>query len=227
MPLSVALTFGGLFGSSVRGAGVKVAVFDTGLSSTGGLFAHQVKMTDWTSDRSPYDRVGHGTFVAGLIAGMNPDCPGVAPDAEIITFRVFTGTQISYTSWFLDAFNYALYIGVDILNLSIGGPDHADEPFLDKVNEVTAAGVIVVSAIGNDGPLYGSLNNPADMMEVVGIGGLERNGQIASFSSRGMATHELGLPSPSYGRVKPDVVTIARDLYGPSTRNNRCLHLSG
>lgn len=42
-----------------------------------------------------------------------------------------------------------------MLNLSIGGPDFMDQPFVDKVWEVTANGIIMVSAIGNDGPLYG------------------------------------------------------------------------
>lgn len=62
---------------------------------------------------------------------------------------------VSYTSWFLDAFNYALHVGVHILNLSIGGPDFNDMPFVEKVWELTANGVIIISAIGNDGPLYG------------------------------------------------------------------------
>ena len=62
---------------------------------------------------------------------------------------------MSYTSWFLDAFNYAMYRRVHLLNLSIGGPDSADQPFVDKVREVSAAGILVVSAIGNDGPLWG------------------------------------------------------------------------
>lgn len=183
-------------------------------------------LTDWTHDESPYDTVGHGTFITGLVAGMVRGCPGLAPDAEIVTFRVFTGAQTSYTSWFLNAFNYAMQTGVDIVSLSIGGPDHFDQPFTDKVNEVTAAGIIFVSAIGNDG-LFGSVNNPADMMDVVGIGGLERNINIASFSSRGMTTSELRLPIPSYGRVKPDIVTIARDLRGPGLGFRRCISLSG
>lgn len=96
--------------------------------------------------------------------------------------------QVSYTSWFLDAFNYAILNKVNVLNLSIGGPDFMDQPFVDKVGnldllilvriaqlsilnwlsinfklifvypqvwELTANGVIMVSAIGNDGPLYG------------------------------------------------------------------------
>lgn len=42
--------------------------------------------------------------------------------------------QVSYTSWFLDAFNYAIHKRIDLLNLSIGGPDFADEPFMSKVS---------------------------------------------------------------------------------------------
>jgi hypothetical protein len=62
---------------------------------------------------------------------------------------------VSYTSWFLDAFNYAIHTKVNILNLSIGGPDFMDLPFIEKVWEMSANNVIIVSAIGNDGPLYG------------------------------------------------------------------------
>ena len=54
-----------------------------------------------------------------------------------------------------------------------------------KVWELTANGVIMISAIGNDGPLYGTLNNPADQMDVIGIGGINFDDQIAKFSSRG------------------------------------------
>ena len=75
---------------------------------------------------SAADGVGHGTFVAGVLGGRSEACPGIAPDAELFTFRVFNSQQQSYTSWFLDAFNYALYKRVHILNLSIGGPDFAD-----------------------------------------------------------------------------------------------------
>lgn len=49
----------------------------------------------------------------------------------------------------------------------------------------------MVSAIGNDGPLYGTLNNPADQMDVIGVGGINFDNQIAKFSSRGMTTWEL------------------------------------
>ena len=57
----------------------------------------------------------------------------------------------------------------------------------------------MVSAIGNDGPLYGTLNNPADQNDVIGVGGVDYADQIASFSSRGMSTWELPI---GYGRAK-------------------------
>jgi len=48
--------------------------------------------------------------------------------------KEFISLQVSYTSWFLDAFNYAILKKVNVLNLSIGGPDFMDQPFVDKVS---------------------------------------------------------------------------------------------
>ncbi|XP_047308534.1 subtilisin-like protease SBT6.1 isoform X2 [Impatiens glandulifera] len=131
--------------------------------------------------------------------------------------------QVSYTSWFLDAFNYAIAMNMDVLNLSIGGPDYLDLPFVEKVWELTANNIIMVSAIGNDGPLYGTLNNPADQSDVIGVGGIDYNDHIASFSSRGMSTWEI---PHGYGRVKPDVVAYGREIMG-SKISTGCKSLSG
>lgn len=49
---------------------------------------------------------------------------------------MFNYLQVSYTSWFLDAFNYAILKKINILNLSIGGPDFMDQPFVDKVSDM-------------------------------------------------------------------------------------------
>lgn len=68
-----------------------------------------------------------------------------------------------------------------------------------QVWEITSAGILMISAIGNDGPLYGTLNNPADQNDVIGVGGIDYNDKIASFSSRGMSTWEL---PRGYGRAK-------------------------
>ncbi|KAM7356943.1 membrane-bound transcription factor site-1 protease isoform 2-T2 [Cochliomyia hominivorax] len=131
--------------------------------------------------------------------------------------------NVSYTSWFLDAFNYAMFRKINVLNLSIGGPDFMDKPFVDKVLELSANKVIMVSAIGNDGPLYGTLNNPADQSDVIGVGGINSDENVAKFSSRGMTTWEIPM---GYGRLKPDIVTYGSQVKG-SNLGGGCRSLSG
>lgn len=178
------------------------------------------------SQPSEGDGVGHGTFVAGLIgASQQGPCPGLAPDSELHIFRLFTNRQTSFTSWFLEAFNKAIQSKLDVVNLSIGGPDFLDQPYTDKVDELTANGVIVVSAIGNDGPLFGTLNNPADLANVIGVGGLNSDDHIAAYSSRGMTLAPL---PDGYGRFKPDIVTYGTLLPGPNAPPKQgCRRLSG
>ncbi|XP_032675989.1 membrane-bound transcription factor site-1 protease [Odontomachus brunneus] len=212
-----------LWARGITGKGVKVAIFDTGLAVSHPHFKKIKERSNWTNEKTLEDGLGHGTFVAGVVASTSRDCLGFAPDAELHIFRVFTNAQVSYTSWFLDAFNYAILSKVTVLNLSIGGPDFMDHPFVDKVWELTANGVIMVSAIGNDGPLYGTLNNPADQMDVIGVGGINWDDQIARFSSRGMTTWELPY---GYGRVKPDLVTYGSGVKGSALRKG-CRTLSG
>ncbi|XP_052062556.1 membrane-bound transcription factor site-1 protease-like [Mytilus californianus] len=213
-----------LWNMGYTGAGVKVAIFDTGLAENHPHFKRgKIKdRSNWTNEKSLDDGLGHGTFVAGVITSSK-ECLGFAPDADIYVFRVFTNNQVSYTSWFLDAFNYAILKKINVLNLSIGGPDFMDHPFVDKVWELTANKVIMVSAIGNDGPLYGTLNNPADQMDVIGVGGINFENQIARFSSRGMTTWEL---PRGYGRIKPDIVTYGSAVRGSALKGG-CRSLSG
>lgn len=212
----------GLWSMSITGLGIKVAVFDTGLAKDHPHFKRVKERTNWTNEKTLDDGVSHGTFVAGVIASSK-ECLGVAPDAELHIYRVFTNNQVSYTSWFLDAFNYAILRKIHVLNLSIGGPDFLDHPFVDKVLELTANKVIMVSAIGNDGPLYGTLNNPGDQSDVIGVGGMNFDENIAKFSSRGMTTWELPY---GYGRLKPDIVTYGSQVKGSNVKGG-CRSLSG
>ncbi|RHY23300.1 hypothetical protein DYB32_009245, partial [Aphanomyces invadans] len=148
--------------------------FDTGLDpdSARRHFRHVDDIINWTDEPVLRDSDGHGSFVAGVVGSVHRACPGIAPDASLVSFRVFTTSSASYTSWLLDALNYAMYLGVDVLNFSFGGPDFHDTPFMDKIHECAASGIVVVSAVGNGGPQYGTLTNPADQIDVFGIGGL-------------------------------------------------------
>lgn len=75
------------------GVGVRVAVFDTGLSKDHPHFRRIKERTDWTNENTLDDGLGHGTFVAGVIASSK-ECLGFAPDADLHIFRVFTNKQV-------------------------------------------------------------------------------------------------------------------------------------
>lgn len=221
--LATTLGADALWAKGYRGQGVRMGVFDTGIKEDHPDVKHIEERTNWTHEPTLDDGLGHGSFVAGVVAGSAPACLGLAPEVSLFTFRVFTNDQVSFTSWFLDAFNYAIATEIDVVNLSIGGPDYLDRPFVEKVAEVTGAGIVMVSAIGNDGPHYGTLNNPADQNDVLGVGGVDWDGSIAGFSSRGMSTWELPL---GYGRSKPDVMAYGKDVQG-SRITGGCRSLSG
>uniref|UniRef100_A0AC35G609 Peptidase S8/S53 domain-containing protein n=1 Tax=Panagrolaimus sp. PS1159 TaxID=55785 RepID=A0AC35G609_9BILA len=205
------------------GEGIDIAVFDTGITRRRTFFKNVKSIYDFTNEGNSADLIGHGTFVAGLIASSRRRCSGIAPKSNLHIYKVFTNQQLSTTSWFLDAFNMALQSKIHIINLSIGGPDFTDEPFMSKVHEITSNGIIIISAIGNDGPVFGTLNNPADQGDVIGVGGINLEEKIAKFSSRGMTTWEL---PEGYGRIKPDIVTYGSQIFGPSLYGG-CRSLSG
>lgn len=77
----------------VLGEGIRVAVFDTGLAGHHPHFGRVRERTDWTGEHTLDDALGHGTFVAGVIASR-ADCLGFAPDADLHIFRVFTDNQV-------------------------------------------------------------------------------------------------------------------------------------
>jgi subtilisin family serine protease len=177
------------------GAGQAVAVIDTGVdysvpSMGGGSFpnAKVIGGTDVAdNDSDPMDCEGHGTEVAGVIAGPT----GVAPGAKIVAIKIFpskdaTNASCDDTALFSDIFtgmNFAVMnkaaLGITVINLSLGGSfddslDHgycdADEPAsAAAVDAATAAGIVVVAAAGNDA-LTNQLAVPACVSSAVSAG---------------------------------------------------------
>ena len=177
------------------GAGQSVAVIDTGVDYTipsmgGGSFPNAkviggIDIGDHDSD--PLDCEGHGTEVAGVIAGPT----GVAPAAKIVAIKIFpsadpTSSTCNDTASFSDIFagmDFAVAnkeaFGITVINLSLGGSfddslDHgycdADEPgSATAIDAATAAGVIVVAAAGNDA-LTNQLAVPACVSSAVSAG---------------------------------------------------------
>lgn len=84
---------GTLWEKGYTGRKVKMAIFDTGIRAGHPHFRNIKERTNWTNEDTLNDNLGHGTFVAGVIAGVDAECLGFAPDTEIYAFRVFTDAQ--------------------------------------------------------------------------------------------------------------------------------------
>ena len=82
-----------------------------------------IDVVDFTGQDSAIDHNGHGTFVTGILSSSNEECPGIVPDAEIYILKLFTDENVTYSSWFIDAFNFVLDNNIDIVNLSTATKD--------------------------------------------------------------------------------------------------------
>ncbi|KAH7305209.1 serine endopeptidase [Stachybotrys elegans] len=155
--------------AGIRGKGVKVAVVDTGVdythSALGGGFGPGFKVSGgwdlvgsaWpikngVPDSDPMDERGHGTHVAGIIAGKSDWFTGVAPEAEILAYKVFTS-------------------GADIITASIGSAGGwSNGPWATIASRIAEQGVIVTIAAANDGvqgPFYA--NSGSSGKEVIAV----------------------------------------------------------
>jgi serine protease AprX len=140
------------------GAGVGVALVDTGVADTPALAGRVVRGPDLSGDGDGLDRYGHGTFMAGLIAG--PDT-GAAPGAHVVSVKVAGAsgettlvTVLEGMDWAVDN---AVAHDVGVMSLSFGvepdGPFQAD-PLSWAVESAWAHGITVVAAAGNEGAAH-------------------------------------------------------------------------
>src|SRR5262249_28518673 len=196
---------------AINGTGVGIAIVDSGITP-GPDFASRIRgFYDFTKlDRfrqptqpAPYDDLGHGTHIAGLIAssGAAPGSmfQGVAPNANLVVFKVLDKNGAGSTSSVIAALEYIVShrkaLGVHIINLSLGKPITAPakfDPLVQAVQQANAKGLIRVVAAGNDGPGYASINSPANAPSAITVGVADgkttvtRNDDyVPSFSSRG------------------------------------------
>ena len=109
------------------------------------------------SDTNVYPNSEHGTHVAGIIAGKSKKITGVAPGAQIATFKVFSDfTSGAKTEWIMAALEDAVILGVDAINMSLGSSSgfsrEVDEEIINRVyDSVNAHGICLVCAASNDG----------------------------------------------------------------------------
>ena len=220
-----------------RGTGIGVAVIDSGITSwhadltyLGSSSLVKTKngqrvaaFVDLVNGRtSPYDDNGHGTHVAGIIAGNGFDTlgarAGIAPDAHLVSLKVLDEYGRGVISNVIAALDWVVKYGaaynVRVVNLSVGAAvteSYKTDPLTIAAKRAVDAGIVVVTAAGNLGQnrlgeaQYGAISSPGNAPWVLTVGASNHEGtvsrtddQMAPFSSRG--------PSAIDFEAKPDIV---------------------
>jgi serine protease AprX len=178
---------------------------------------------DLTGGSDPYqDSYGHGTFVAGLIAGDGASSAGKysgeAAGANLVSIKVAgadgmtdLATLIAGLQWAVD---HQSRYGIRILNLSLGfksGQSTVINPLDQAVEAVWNAGIAVVVAAGNAGPFNGSILSPGDDPLVITVGALDDMATLSITDDEMNDFSSVGPTSPD-GWVKPDLVTSGRSV---------------
>jgi subtilisin family serine protease len=160
-----------------------------GVDDDGNGYVDDVHGYDFASHSpDPTDQDGHGTAVAGAIAARGNNhigVSGVAPRARIMALKVSDGTGPAPAEAVAEAIRYATANGARIVNVSLNSPDSS--PAVEEaVRAATAAGVLVVASAGNQGQDLGAAPSyPASYDGVLGVGAVNRAGQVAPYSNTG------------------------------------------
>jgi serine protease AprX len=190
------------------GAGVDVAIIDSGVSPVAGLDAPgkvihgpDLSFESQAPNLTHLDTYGHGTFMAGVIAGRDAALTqpysaapatayrGVAPDARIVSLKVATADGGTDVTQVIAAIDWVVQhkndngMNIRVLNLSYGTnstQDSAIDPLSHAVEQAWKAGIVVVVAAGNAGYVKGKnapgLANPARNPYVIAVGGVDNKG---------------------------------------------------
>ena len=217
------------------GAGVGVAVVDSGVATTSPDLkgSRIIAWKDFVNNKAlPYDDAGHGTFVAGLIAGDGTaslpldqggyakfQLRGVAPAADIIGLKVLDATGQGRASAVMAAVLWAVVhkdqYHIKVLNLSIGSDVAAPaeyDPIAQAVEFAWKHGITVVCAAGNEGDFGpGGVTSPGNDPYVITVGASD-TGQTPSTTDDVMTNYSSFGPTLFDEYAKPDVVAPGNHL---------------
>ena len=215
--------------AGLDGSGIGVVVIASGIvSSSPDLTAANLLSYNLVFGSSNYDEYGHGTHVAGIIAGNGASSTGtgytytfkgIAPGAKIYSLKVLDKNGAGTDSQVIQAIYGVIqnkdYYNVRVINLSLGRgvyESYKTDPLCQAVEAAWKAGIVVVVAAGNDGRNnaigtkgYGTINSPGNDPYVITVGATNTRGSSlrykevpASYSSKG--------PSLWDQVIKPDLV---------------------
>ncbi|MEV6288082.1 S8 family serine peptidase [Kribbella sp. NPDC051770] len=193
------------------GAGVKVAVLDSGYDATHPDLAGVVKDTKDFIPGDPAgmkDETGHGTHVASTIAGRgtasNGRYVGVAKQADLLIGKVCDPDGCPYDA-IIAGMQWAATSGARVVNLSLGGgATDGTDPLSAEINRLTAqTGTLFVVAAGNDGP-DGRVSSPATADAALAVASVTKQDTLAEDSSVGPRIGDFAL--------KPDLAAPGVDI---------------
>ncbi|MBD3191361.1 MAG: S8 family serine peptidase, partial [Candidatus Heimdallarchaeota archaeon] len=153
-----------LWNQGYKGAGMKIAILDTGINEEHVDFKGRISAkysfvrTEFgysSEELTIEDNEGHGSHVAGIAAGngtANNEYTGIAPEAELIIAKVAGQDGVATLEGIIAAFNWAVAEDADVINLSFGGEDYpTSSPFHTILEMVVEGGTIVTISTGNEG----------------------------------------------------------------------------
>ncbi len=227
------------------GSGVRIAVIDSGVAPGEDDLADPSLTGSQRIDRfadfvggldAPYDDYGHGTHVAGIIAGNGFDSSGarsgLAPGSRLVILKALDGSGQGRISTVIAALDYAVAhcseLNIRIINLSVGAgvyESYDTDPLTLATKRAVDAGIVVVAAAGNAGrdaqgrTQYGAIAAPGNAPWVVTVGASSHMGTtdraddtMSRFSSRG--------PTPVDRAAKPDLVAPGVGIESLSAPNS-------
>jgi subtilisin len=178
------------------GAGVDVAVVDTGIDAThpdllGRVGGSWTTVGSWVAGtRAPagQDDNGHGTHVAGTIGATDDGAGvvGVAPEVTFHAVKALTAAGVGYVADIARGIELATDRGWDVVNLSVGTTSESGTRLLrDACEYARARDVVLVASAGNHGPCENCLNAPGSLETTIAVGATDRDDRVAAFSSTG------------------------------------------
>ncbi|MEK4969950.1 S8 family peptidase [Cytobacillus sp. FSL R7-0696] len=176
-----------------KGKGMKVAILDTGCDMDHpDLKARIIGGRNFTDDdgSSPDildDHNGHGTHVAGTIAATANESGviGVAPEADLLIVKVLNKDGSGQYDWIINGILYAVEQKVDIISMSLGGPEDVPE-LHEAIQKAVGENILVVCAAGNEGDgddNTDELAYPGSYNEVISVGAVNLNRESSPFSN--------------------------------------------
>lgn len=207
----------------IKGKGSCVAILDSGIASHPDFNHRIIEFKDFINDRKEnYDDEGHGTHVAGIIAGdgtlSRGIMCGIAPEAEIVSLKVLDkhgrGKErdvIDGIWWIID--NGKKY-NVKVVNISFGtisNSNNENHQLIEAVELLWDLGYVVVAAAGNNGPVPSSISTPGDCRKIITVGA--ENDNIKTFVNGKLTKNYSGRGPTRQCIQKPDIVAPANDIY--------------